>query len=543
MSTEGAASGAARSEPVLRVRQVSKRFGEVRALEDVSLDLRAGEVHCLLGENGAGKSTLIGLLTGLHRPDRGAIEIDGERTALGSPAAAIALGIGAVAQHSALVPTMTVLENLMLADAAKPRLLLDRPAAQRRLIELVELLGSDIDPDAPVGELGLGQQQQLEIARALWQRPRVLILDEPTSMLPERGVEALVRSIRRLTGRGVAVLFVTHKLHEALRLADSVTVLRAGEVTAGLPAARLAVLDPGAVRTEILEAMFGAGSAAQQGTDEARPPSPAQRAAGSPRLLVLDRVRTRDAGGGAPLDGVTLEVGAGETLGVAGIDGNGQRHLAEVVAGQRRAAAGRVLFEGRDVASASVRERQGLGMRYVTDDRLGEGIVDGFSVALNLLLKRIGERPLWRFGRMNRRTVRAETQRLVDEGDIRTSSLETRAGTLSGGNIQKILLARELQGSPKAVVFHKPSTGLDLRTAIRVHDAMRDFAAGGGAALVISSDLDELLSLSHRIAVIAHGRIVGEVANDPARDAASVRAELGALMAGATLAAEAGEGS
>lgn len=530
---------------MIRLHGVSKRFGDVRALDEVSLDLRAGEVHCLLGENGAGKSTLIALLTGLQQPDAGVIELDGAPVTLRSPRAAIDRGIAVVHQHSTLAPTMTVLENLRLVRnagrAEKPTLLLDRRTAEQELSEWASDIGADIDPGTLMAELSLGQQQQFEIARALRQRPRVLILDEPTSMLPSRSVPGLIRDIHRLREQGAAVLVVTHKLEEALELANTVTVLRGGRVTAHLAAAELRRTGDDAARAQILTAMFGAGSGAEAPTHA---PTHAATDAGmnadAPERLSIERLRTERGDGGSPLDGLSLEVRAGEIVGIAGIDGNGQRHLAEAIAGQRPVAAGSIRLDGSDITAESVRARQRLGVRYLTDDKLGEGSIGGFSVALNLMLKRVGERPFWRFGFVNRAALAAEARRLIEDSGIGVPSPETRAGTLSGGNLQKLLLARELQGEPRVVVFNKPSTGLDLRTVRRVHRAVRVFASRGGAALVISADLDELIALSHRIAVVSRGRIVGEIVNDPAPGEGEVRARLGELLAGVAARSEAG---
>ena len=518
--------------PILALRGVTKRFGDVVANARVDLELRRGEVHCLLGENGAGKSTLIAMLAGLQQPDEGVIEIDGRPCALGSPAVSLSQGIGVVYQHSALIPTMTVLENLMLGE--RGGLLLDRSGAEDRLARLGEALGGRIDPGELVGALGLGQQQRLEIAKAMWRRPSVLVLDEPTSMLTPQGVEELQASLAGLAAEGVAVLLVTHKLDEALALADRVTVLRAGRVT--LRRDRIERDEPSRGRSAalILEAMFGDGAtegAAVPSVVEGRRTAPADAL---PEVLRVEHLGTVSSSGpgsdaGTPIEDVSLRIGAGEIFGIAGIDGHGQRHLAEAIAGQRAATSGRVLLCGSDITREPVKRRQRLGVRYVTDDRLQEGIVGPFSVALNLVLKRVGERPLWRFGRMDRPAVEREAERLIDAYEIRTPSPHAPAGTLSGGNIQKILLARELAHGPRVVVFHKPGYGLDLRTVRRVRDDIRRFAEDGGAALLISTDLDELLELADSIAVLSRGRIVGRVENDGNR----VRERIGELMVGA----------
>ena len=509
--------------PALRVRGLTKRFGEVTANYAVSLDAWSGEVHCLLGENGAGKSTLIAMLAGLQQPDEGTIELAGEVHPLASPAAAIERGIGVVYQHSALIPSMTVIENVMLARGG---LWLDREGATAHLSELGATLGGRIDPNDRVGTLSLGQQQQLEIAKVMWAHPRVLVLDEPTSMLTREAVERLMASVRELASRGVAVILVTHKLDEALAIGDRVTVLREGRVVQHFDRSELGI-ENGRARALILEAMFGSALAPEMASSD----TVADRSRGlddaSPEVLRLEHVSTSGGGGGAELAEVTLSVRAGEVLGIAGIDGHGQQHLAEVVAGQRLPMSGRVVLDGDDVTGASVRERQRLGVRYVTDDRLHEGIVGSFSVALNLLLKRIGERPFWRFGRENREAVSAHATELIERYGIRASSAEAPAGTLSGGNIQKILLARELENEPRVVVFNKPSYGLDLKTVRLVHEQIRALAEAGTAVLLISTDLDELVELADSIAVVSNGSIVGRLEND-----GRARDRIGELMVG-----------
>ena len=508
---------------------LTKRFGEVVANDSVSLDVCSGEVHCLLGENGAGKSTLIAMLAGLLQPDAGVIEFDGTPRTFASPAAAIARGIGVVYQHSALIPSMTVLENLMLGQQAG--FWLDRAAATLRLSELSKTLGMHLGQNDRVSDLSLGQRQRLDIAKVLWHSPRVLVLDEPTSMLTQQGVDELFVGVRELAKRGVAVLLVTHKLDEALALGDRITVLREGRVVRRFRVNELGI-EKDRARGEIVAAMFGDASSTPLRLDrldrrlDGRSSSLSRC---SPSTgLTLDRISTPASSALVPLDEVTLHLAAGEILGVAGIDGQGQRQLAEVIAGQCMPSVGRVLLDGEEITKLAVRERQLRGVRYVTDDRLSEGIVGSLSVSLNLLLKRIGERPFWRGWRMDRPVVREHADRLITQYGIRTASSETAAGTLSGGNIQKILLARELDGEPRVVVFHKPSYGLDVRTVQLVHEKIRTLASAGVAVLLISTELDQLTELSHRIAVISEGRIVSTVEND----GAAVRERVGALIAG-----------
>ncbi|HEX6662060.1 MAG TPA: ABC transporter ATP-binding protein [Gaiellaceae bacterium] len=520
--------------PIVELVGIAKSFPGVLANDDVSLTLRGGEVHCLLGENGAGKSTLIGILSGLIRPDAGTIRIEGVETAISSPRKALMLGIGTVHQHSTLIPALSVLENLMLGDNRGVRL--DRAAARRRLAELAGQLGVEIDPNTRAADLSLGHQQQVEIVKALWRGSRVLILDEPTSMLTPQGVAELANVLARLKKQGHAVIFITHKLHEALSLGDEISILRQGRLVGTIDRAALRSKSQEALRAEIVRVMFGDEARAVADLAELKEEldnvERMARVVAPEAETVLELQGVSSAGEGSELgvEDVSLDLREGEILGVAGVDGNGQRALAEVIAGQRPASAGNIVLYGGSVTRMKVAARQKLGLRYVTDDRLGEGIVGTLPVGLNLFLKRVGERPYWRHGRIQRAVVEGHAAELVREFDVRTPFVTTRAATLSGGNIQKILLARELSSQPKVVVFHKPTYGLDVRTTATVRDLIRKLADDGGAALLISTDLDELIEICDRIAVLSRGRLVGVVPNGTGAAEA-----VGELMVGAGL--------
>ncbi len=514
--------------PIVELVGITKAFPGVVANDRVDLTLRRGEVHCLLGENGAGKSTLIGILSGLNRPDKGTIRIEGVETAISSPRTALDLGIGTVHQHSALIPALTVLENLMLGDNRKLRL--DEEGGRRRLAELAELLGVHVDPDTKAVDLALGHQQQVEIIKALWRGSNVLILDEPTSMLTPEGVAELQKVLVRLKGAGVAIIFITHKLHEATSIGDRVTILKQGRVVGSLAEGELRSRTPEELQAEIVRIMFGEEAGGDAPIAELEGALPVRQKAthvSGDVLLELAGVAAGGDGISPGIEGVSLVLHQGEILGVAGVDGNGQRELAEVVAGQRRTTAGDVRLFGAPIGKLDVRARQKLGLRYVTDDRLGEGIVGSLGVGLNLVLKRIGQRPFWRRGRIQRAEIEREGRALVAQFDVRTPSVATRAGTLSGGNIQKVLLARELSSDPKVVVFNKPTYGLDIRTTLAVRERIQELAAGGVASLVISTDLEELLGLCDRIAVLYQGRLVGTFDNGP-----GAAERIGELMVG-----------
>jgi general nucleoside transport system ATP-binding protein len=529
------------SAPAIELLNITKRFPGVLANDRVSVTVRHGEVHCLLGENGAGKSTLISILSGMLRPDSGSVRVDGAEVIIRSPRDALRLGIGTVYQHTTLIPALTVLENLMLG--VRSRLMLDREGARRRLVEMATTLGIEVDPQARTGDLALGVQQQVEIISALWRGSRVLVLDEPTSMLTPQAVDELQKVLRRLKERGTAILFITHKLHEALAIGDRVTVLRRGRLAGELSSEQIASSTVDELRATIIRLMFGeetadVAGAAELSADLAEVETEHGGAAVATSegdvLLGLKSVCAKGEGVEPGVEDISLEVRTGEIVGVAGIDGNGQRSLAEAIAGQRRMTSGTVELFGMSVNRLSVSSRQKLGLRYMTDDRLGEGIVKSLGVSLNMFLNRIGEPPFWKWGRIDRRRIDAEASALVKAFDIRTPGLHTRAGTLSGGNVQKLLLARELSFNPKVVVFHKPTYGLDLRTTTHVRGVIRDLARRGTGVVLISTDLDELIELCDRVAVLSRGRLVGMVKNGPhAVD------HIGSLMIGTSIGQEA----
>jgi general nucleoside transport system ATP-binding protein len=525
--------------PLVELIGISKAYPGVLANDDVTLSVRRGEVHCLLGENGAGKSTLIGILSGLVRPDAGRLRIDGRDVSIDSPRQALVHGIGTVYQHSTLIPELTVLENLMLGDTRSLRL--DVAGATRRLRELAGQLAVEIDPHEKALDLALGRQQQVEIIKALWRGSRVLVLDEPTSMLTPQAFSELERVVFRLKEQGQGIIFITHKLHEALSLGDRISVLRHGRLAGELDKQEIESTSADDLRSSIVRLMFGdeAPAAAdapelQEDIEQIEHEHDRRRTAGGETVLELDDVSVPGQGTEIGLEHVSLRLGLQEILGVAGVDGNGQQALAEVVAGQRHPTQGEIRFFDAPISRLSVHARQKLGLRYVTDDRLGEGTVPPLSVSLNLFLKRIGHRPFWRFGRLQKRLVDRKAAELVKEFDVRTPSVATRTGTLSGGNIQKVMLARELSFDPKVVIFNKPTYGLDLKTTTAVRTTIRELADAGGAALVISTDLDELIEICDRIAVLSRGRLVGVVDNGP-----GVAEEIGSLMVGADVEAAA----
>ena len=498
--------------PLVRLDRITKRFGAKLANDRVSLELAPGEVHALLGENGAGKTTLVNVLFGKFRPDSGELHWKGRPVQLRSSRDALALGMGMVHQHFKLVPTFTAAENLMLGQRQPLEPLLDVRGAEARLAELSERHGLPVDARTPVRELPLGLQHRVEILKALDHAVDLLVLDEPTAVLTPEEARTLFRALAGLAAQGTAILLITHKLEEVLHVAGNFTVLRQGRV-AGTGAVA------GTTRDELARLMVG------RDVPTARR-APAAHAAGQP-VLELEQVCARADRAIAALSDITLAVRAGEIVGIAGVEGNGQRELAEVVTGLRRVTAGVVRLLGADIAGRSAREILDSGVGHVPEDRQRSGLVLDLPLETNLVLDRVHRAPLSRLGVLFPARVRALAERLLAEHDVRGGAPADPARRLSGGNQQKVVLARELDRAVKLLVAVHPTRGLDVGAIEQVHRRLREARDGGAGVLLISAELDEVLALADRVLVLHGGRVVGAV------DGASAdREQVGLWMAG-----------
>ncbi len=497
--------------PALEMRGITKRYPGVVANDGISLKVKPGEIHALLGENGAGKTTLMNVLYGLAAPDEGEILLDGSPIRISGPADAIARGINMVHQHFMLVPVLTVAENILLGDETMAnRVFLDRKESRRRIIELGRRFGFEIDPDAKVGSLSVGWQQRVEILKALYRNARILVLDEPTAVLTPQETEEIFGVLRRLAAAGHSIVFISHKLYEVLEIADRITVIRRGKVVGE----RL----PGETDEDDLAALM-VGRAVQLTADrgESHPGQPVLQVAG---------LEASDDRGQSVLKGADFEVRAGEIFGIAGVAGNGQDELVESIVGLRRPTAGRVSLDGQDVTGHSPRRMNEAGVAYVPADRHRFGMILSFPVADNLVLTSYYRKPYARGILRNPAAIERDATAAIKKYDIRTPSANVKGSTLSGGNQQKVVVAREFDRDLKLLVLDQPTRGLDVGSIEFIHNQVIAKRDAGTAVLLVSAELDEVLEMSDRIGVMFEGRIVA-IIDGRAAD----KNEVGLLMA------------
>ncbi len=502
--------------PAVELRGITKRFPGVVANHDIDLTVRAGTVHAIVGENGSGKSTLMKTLFGMHKPDEGTIAINGHLVTFSSPADAIAEGVGMVHQHFQLADNFTVTENIVLGMEPTARGFLSVDTARARITELGHQYGLDVDPDALVEELGVGDRQRVEILKVLYRGARILILDEPTAVLVPQEVTELFGALRELKSQGLTVIFISHKLDEVLSVADDVTVIRAGTT--------VAAVDPKVTSArQLAELMVGSEL-----------PSPAT---GGSTVTDVDVLRVENlslatSDGRTLLEGVSFTIHKGEVLGIAGVEGNGQAELVEAVMGMRPAATGLIELGDVDMSDWTTRRRREAGIGYIPEDRSRHGLLLEAPLWENRILGHQTEAPNSKGLLIDAAGARADTQRIVHEYDVRTPGIEVAASSLSGGNQQKLIVGREMSGEPQLLIAAHPTRGVDVGAQAAIWDLLRAARARGLAVLLVSADLDELIGLSDTLRVILRGRLVASA--DPATVTPE---ELGSAMTGAGAAA------
>lgn len=507
--SESLSVGTQGDQPVLSMNGITCRFKDVIANKDVYFDLFRGEIHGLLGENGAGKTTLMSVLYGLYKPEAGEIFVKGKRVDIKSPLDAIARGIAMVHQHFLLTPSHTVTENIIVGVKPRERTIFLRTAdAEKKILELSKRYGLKIDPKAIVGNLSVGEQQRVEIIKALYRDIDILILDEPTSMLTPVEEKALFSTLSAMVKAGLSIIFITHKLQEVIEASTRVTVLRGGKVVGTVMTAQT-------TETELARLMIGRtlthSTGHQQGEIHVgieKSPN-AKASAGHATVLEIKNVFALNNSAVQALKDLSLTVSKGEILGIAGVDGNGQSEMAEIVSGLRKVQSGQVVIDGRDITGMSPKQIREWGLAYIPEDRLNTGLILEYSIAENLILDRWYSRPYSGKIFLNKHEMKRFAEEIVTNFDVRTPSLDIQVRYLSGGNLQKIVLGRELSREHKLIIAHNPTRGLDVGAAEYVHKQLFKQRDSGVGVLLLSLDLDEILLVSDRIAVIYAGRIMG----------------------------------
>ena len=496
--------------PLLELKGITKRFPGVVANDGVDFDLRAGEVHALLGENGAGKSTLMNILYGLYHPDEGEFRLNGKPLRINSPREAIDAGIGMVHQHFMLIPVMTVAENIVLAAEPTKGPFLDEGTAENRVRDLSERFGLAVRPGARIESISVGMQQRVEILKALYRGAEILILDEPTAVLTPQESSELFEIINSLKSEGKSIIFISHKLNEVLEIADRITVLRRGKTIDTVPR-------EGATEEGLARLMVGRDVILRVDKAKAEPGDP---------LLTVEDLRVDDDRGLECVRGLSFEVRAGEIVGIAGVEGNGQTELIDAITGLRRPRSGRIVVAGEDITRESPRDALDAGLGHIPEDRQVRGLVLDFSLAENIALHDYRKEPDSKHGWLFPKRLIARARSLLQEFDVRGGGPSTRAGALSGGNQQKVIVAREVSRDPSVLVAAQPTRGLDVGAIEFVHRRLVEERDEGRAILLVSFELDEILSLSDRILVIYEGQMVAEYGPDASEE------EIGLAMLG-----------
>jgi simple sugar transport system ATP-binding protein len=487
------------NKTLIRMTGITKNFPGVVANNNVDFDLHPSEIHSILGENGAGKTTLMNILAGMHQPDAGTIIVRDQTVSIRSPQDSLRLGIGMVYQHFTLIPNLTVIENLVLGF--EDGLFLNLNRAEQRLQKISATFGLSIDPGRKIQDLSVSERQRTEILKILFHESDVLILDEPTSMLSPAETEDLFHTLKSLRKAGKAVVLITHNLSEALSISDRITIMRSGKNAGELTGDMLRAMDANTASNRILEVMFGAVPESRERV--------AEKIFADEPVLELKRGEALNSQGVAGLKCISFDIAKGEIVGVTGVDSEDRRLLAEVIGGQKRTTAGKLLFRGRDITHTNIAQRFELGIRYVTDDRMNEGCVLDMALAENAILQSYYRQPFSRLGILNHVNVQSFTGDLINRFGIRATGPDARVRTLSGGNIQKFILARSLSGGPGLIVCSNPTYGLDATTVRLIHQLLREESRQGAAVLLITTDMEELFSCSNRIGILFNGEISG----------------------------------